>query len=1359
MMVGQEFSGYANNNQTRLLQDDMEELVMRISVDSLEMIRNHGKNIKELYHMFADKVTKMMNFDEFSEAAKFITMNKDLDENILRNMYILMAWPQSKKLTYSRFLTIIEMGKKINPLYIHLKRRYGDKLKEVIPLFIDELNKMNVKRADGYVPVLEVRKLFAINKMDLDVDRLKEEGILLQKDRTNVINLVQFINKVFQEQSEFAKYLRKKSALKILNRFRKFKKFKLERKAGDDLLFKLNFGDSNLGGAKDRARSSPKMKPKAQTKKGKGPKSPEDKMAAILPDPKSFSNPMSVHEQKIYAIAEKILNEILDVAVTNGERNLLKKNVQRRFANRSVSKDNIVMIQEETFSVSDILPRSVSSIPSIGRIFFMSSDANLNQYDLTNGTVLPSVDLSSKMPMKKDEILDYLLDGESGLLYVLKMSWILESWNIFQKSKSPASKLRIVQANDGLALVNLLFKNRHLNAFPSFLSMSQNSRQYLVVNCTMINGIIYFLDPISLSVLNQTRIKNEQLSISPQLNRIFFQLKPLITSLAQQQQTFEKIFGADVKIEARSKYISTTRFKKYLLEEVPTKPVNEAEVVDLINFLDINGDEAIDEDEWTFLCDNIRLTLKKSNVHASYEIPEELRNLDRSVAKVFYDIADFVNKKDIKVEEMFKIFDANDSGQISEVEFLEILSEICKGSSTENKKKFFKFIDTNNSRTIDMAEFSRIFKMFGKYSPQELLPSEVPRLDFFVIVEKSFDSGLDLEEEFTKLDQFKDGGVEPYKFRLVMKNLPFGLTDEDINHYIDKELTFTNDGNISYLDIFGHERYKRIKYIYQMKKGLREAEGKLKDSEDLQNFVGQQKIVVESIIHLSAEDVFIFTTVSPKSSTIYISRTREEKGKGQLTERYDSQLLAKLLGHTSREPPTIIYVNESGCLISGEKLPPLKDIGTGLGQQEAPKGTDAFSRFYTNVTSNKTRVANILIWNLSRDLFAHSRVNPPWKINPSRIIENAHYDSILCLAYMPLCQIIVSTSCDGSIKLWDPVARPHSLVHKEANQKVKAGYYTKATEEVTQSNQSFSEVGRFYTGDLTCYALICQHQRIPVSENDGVPKFRNLEYLISMELGKAQRSAGKLRTEGLIKIFGVERITMEVPVSRFEEPIPKQLWTELVDLAISNRQNTKFQFKRNLATSLDKIMSKVVIQKTELSKIAQLLKGITLDRFIDSANPQKVLELFSLLVHLPLRNADSHPKLLSVDEVHMYLKRNNYLFPSNLSKESFVNVALDLIQKSSNYLVDHRSKNQNNFLNVLSQKISKKDIDIDTFFTKEIYTRAEIKRMLESYAENEDDIEELLTELDPFYSNNIKLEALKTYFSSEIIQCKDNRVC
>ena len=204
-------------------------------------------------------------------------------------------------------------------------------------------------------------------------------------------------------------------------------------------------------------------------------------------------------------------------------------------------------------------------------------------------------------------------------------------------------------------------------------------------------------------------------------------------------------------------------------------------------------------------------------------------------------------------------------------------------------------------------------------------------------------------------------------------------------------------------------------------------------------------------------------------------------------------------------------------------------------------------------------------------------------------------------------------------------------------------------------------------------------------------------------------------------------------------------------------------------------MSKVVIQKTEMTKIGLLLKQITLDRYNNHHESKKYQELFELLVHLPMRSSDAGMKHLSIDEVHMHLKKNGYLFPANMSKEAFVSIVQEVIQKSSHYLVDQRSKKVNKFLNIFSTMISKKDIDLDTVFVKDSYTRAEVKRifeqihtgiedgsrldskkMLDGLTNREDEIEELLTELDPFYANLIKLENLKNFFSSEIISSKIN---
>lgn len=152
----QEFS-VAANNQVRLLKDEIEEQVMRISVMTLEMIKYHGKNIKDLFQMFADKLTRLMNLDEFYEAVKFITKDEEADEAVLKNLYFLLSHPMSKKVSFSKFLALIEMGKKMNSIYIKLKKRFGEGFMDYRALFLEELQRMNIKKADGYVPFIDVR--------------------------------------------------------------------------------------------------------------------------------------------------------------------------------------------------------------------------------------------------------------------------------------------------------------------------------------------------------------------------------------------------------------------------------------------------------------------------------------------------------------------------------------------------------------------------------------------------------------------------------------------------------------------------------------------------------------------------------------------------------------------------------------------------------------------------------------------------------------------------------------------------------------------------------------------------------------------------------------------------------------------------------------------------------------------------------------------------------------------------------------------------------------------------------------------------------------------------------------------------
>jgi len=83
----------------------------------------------------------------------------------------------------------------------------------------------------------------------------------------------------------------------------------------------------------------------------------------------------------------------------------------------------------------------------------------------------------------------------------------------------------------------------------------------------------------------------------------------------------------------------------------------------------------------------------------------------------------------------------------------------------------------------------------------------------------------------------------------------------------------------------------------------------------------------------------------------------------------------------------------------------------------------------------------ICIWDLNRQL--RERVDAlPWVIQPCRVIEHAHDSAILSITYLPSAQLIVSSSLDGKIKCWDPVARPHLL--------------TQGSNETSEQNRPFS---------------------------------------------------------------------------------------------------------------------------------------------------------------------------------------------------------------------------------------------------------------------------------------------------------------
>ena len=82
-----------------------------------------------------------------------------------------------------------------------------------------------------------------------------------------------------------------------------------------------------------------------------------------------------------------------------------------------------------------------------------------------------------------------------------------------------------------------------------------------------------------------------------------------------------------------------------------------------------------------------------------------------------------------------------------------------------------------------------------------------------------------------------------------------------------------------------------------------------------------------------------------------------------------NKIIAKLVGHSTNIAPTIMYVPQSGCLVSGQK-------------------------------GSKSIPSDILVYELHKQLIDKIDINYSMDIRPSFVIQAAHQDSIVALAYL-----------------------------------------------------------------------------------------------------------------------------------------------------------------------------------------------------------------------------------------------------------------------------------------------------------------------------------------------------------------------
>ena len=1093
-------------------------------------------------------------------------------------------------------------------------------------------------------------------------------------------------------------------------------------------------------------------------------------------------------KEKVTAIHNKcksFIMEIIDNVIAYGESLKLSKEIQKKYETRPVIKDVFVTLQDLEIDIIDLIPRSLSISTNTGRVGYMDKDGNLYEYDIANKQNLKSVNLSSKVPLKKSRIIDYAFDNKAGRIYTLTDSWMLEVWEIHQELSVPVSRLKILTENyDPNAISNTYFK-RYGDTFPHFMSLSTSSHQLLIINCSCINNSIVFVDPVSVSVFSQVFLKQDDYKVPPSLTKTLHFLKPKLDDMVKNLQTFEKMFESQTFYEDGQHVIPKNAFIETFKAEFHVETtISDIELSDLYDFLDQNSDGKITLSEVYYLQDIAKTIIPKGQ-EETITLPATLQGLDEGSLKTLQKLNNFIKRTRLNLQEAFKIFDDNNSGSVSASEFFEIIDQLIEDVSFEDKENILKVADQDRNGSINFQEFCSLFADVEQYNTvNEMRKGINLRTHLFTLFEKAYIVGIDVEAEFLKYDSMAEGTLQIVDFKSFIRSLPFGLLESEIEEVLQREVIYTDNGRIDYQQIIQNPEFKKSKIISKIKdttQNKQDLQKLMHHIESDQNFFEPQKIIVESVIYIDDFDLMVYTTQTPRTSTIFISSTKRNTNKGakmDTSQIFSNKLLAKLEGHRSSAPPTIYYCSESGCLISGDKIDKKIEFNPKPASTRAADGQpqkEQFINFYTNIETNKQFSTDILIWNLQKDLFDLCNTNPPWIVRPTHVIKGAHYDSILDITYLPVSQLIVSASVDKTIKVWDPVARPYSLKHPKNVSFIreKPGIYGVAKEQETTTNQKFTEVKRIYTGDQTCHKLTTAAFRIPITNMAGDANFTgkhaNLEMLLALCLSKPQLTGQTMKSTGLIKGYSIDRLELEIPANRVDDVIPRKYYKELEDLCLERRKKALVYLQHYLPNLLETMKVKIFIQENDLKKIVSLFKKVSLLKFspTEKGNLQEdVKELFKVFTSLPLRvsfdkfiSEAGLQKQLSIPEIFYYLKKFRQIHPLNITKSEFFRIVED-VNTSVKKTILSEKKTLNPLIEDISKaiKTGKVDFKEDLFNgqKKGVITRDQLVTYIENLGlyTNDKDMDQLLNSLDPYIVNKVKLETLEDMFGNEILEYK-----
>jgi len=107
--------------------DLLEKFMVEFSNSSLNILRNEGKNLRDLFNIFSKEVNGFLNIEEFYQACKFIMAGK-VEQEFTNSFFNFFVTGYPRKMTFKTFSHIIFTGKKGNSIYIKLKHKFKQRI-------------------------------------------------------------------------------------------------------------------------------------------------------------------------------------------------------------------------------------------------------------------------------------------------------------------------------------------------------------------------------------------------------------------------------------------------------------------------------------------------------------------------------------------------------------------------------------------------------------------------------------------------------------------------------------------------------------------------------------------------------------------------------------------------------------------------------------------------------------------------------------------------------------------------------------------------------------------------------------------------------------------------------------------------------------------------------------------------------------------------------------------------------------------------------------------------------------------------------------------------------------------------------